>query len=240
MHKLKSLWELQEVDKALVQISREITQKELVLHLKGMQTKIKELEDIISKEKVEIKESEGKAKRIEKEIADLEFKKKEQESKLYSGETNVPKELEGMKEKIDIIATGISELEETILVYMDQVEDKTQTLNQSSGMLEELKKKYAKGVRLYQQKKKNMELKKEDALEKQAQLQSLLDKNLLTNYQKIQKLYKNNGIARIENGMCSGCRIEIPIMHLKNIKEGNTIFTCEQCGRIIIDWDESI
>lgn len=235
---LKKLWDLQEVDKILEKISREITQRELVLKLKEMQGKIKELEGSVHSEKKEIKALEDKAQKGEKEIKEMEFTQKELEKKLYSGDINLPKELEGIKEKIDKIKQKINGLEEMVLVNMDKVEDKEQFLNQTVGSLEEIKKKYYKGVKLYQKTKKELEIKKEKALKKQEELKNSFPEKLLIQYQKIQKLYKNNGIARIENGMCSGCRVEIPVMQLKSIKEGNTIYTCEQCGRIIIAWNE--
>jgi len=232
---LNTLWELQEVDQSLEKISREIKQKELVVKLKEMQTKITEIQTVIEKEEEDVARLEKNAKKLERELVGLEAKKNEQEQKLYNGSCNNPKELENMKVKLEQVKEQIFHLEDQVLGNMDILEDKIQFLNQITGQLTDLKKSYSKGVKLYQKNKKDMGEEKTSAEKKQIELEGLLGESLLKRYKKIQQAFKNAGVARVENGLCSGCRVEIPILYLKNIKEGNNIYTCEQCGRILID-----
>ena len=234
---LKALWELQVVDRDLERISREIKQRDLVINLKEMQTKISEIEITVEKEQEDIARLEKSAKKIEKDLAGLESIRAAQEQKLYEGSCNNPKELETMKVKLDQLREQTSQFEDLVLADLDKLEDKVQLLNCISGQLEDLKKVYSKGVKTYRKNKKQLEDAKESAVKMQGELENLLDESLLKKYQKIQKAFKNAGIARVESGLCSGCRVEIPILHLKNIKEGDNIYTCEQCGRILISWD---
>ncbi|NLT95288.1 MAG: hypothetical protein GXW85_07090 [Clostridia bacterium] len=233
----KLLWELQRVDQSLEKITREIKQKELVMLLKEKQNKIKELEAIIEKEEKERADLENKSRAYEDELANLETKKQAQKEKLYNGSTNSPKELESMKVKLDEIKERISQLEDQALANMDILEDKVQLLNRHTSLLNELKKEYIKNVKLYQKNKTELNEKMTFEEKRRAELVSMLSDNLLSLYQRAQEKFKNRGIARAEKGLCSGCRVEIPIMHLQNIKLGNNIYTCEQCGRILI-WDE--
>lgn len=229
----KYLWELQEVDRYLQKISKEIKQRDLVLSLKEIQIQIDELQGILDKENFEIGKLEKTSKKLEQEIRNLENKKIEQEKKLYSGSCNVPKELEGMKEKVDELKVKIDETEELLLIHLDKLEDKVQIINQSSGQLEELDKEYRKGVKKYKQTQKALN---EAIVEKEAQkleLKKRINKELLSKYAAMQKRYNNSAIAKVEDGLCSGCRIEIPIMQLKTLKEGDTIKCCEHCGRIL-------
>lgn len=235
---LNALWELQAVDQSLEEISREIKQKELVLLLKEKQKNINDLQAIIEKEEKEIADLENRTSEIENELADLGIKKQVQEEKLYQGNSNNLKELENMKLKLDEIKEKISLLEDRALANMDILEDKVHLLNQHKGRLLLLKKEYAKGVKLYQKNKRELTDKLTEAERKHEELKSLLSESLLEIYQRIQGTFKNRGIAKVEKGFCSGCRVEIPIMHLKNIKTGDNIYTCEQCGRILI-WLET-
>ncbi|MGI6224750.1 MAG: zinc ribbon domain-containing protein [Peptococcales bacterium] len=236
---LKALWKLQEVDQSLEKISKQAKQKELVASLKEKQVKIAENEAAIAREEGDISNLEKKAKKLEQELAGLVAQKADQERKLYDGSTNSPKELESMKVKLDQVKVRISQLEDQILANMDMLEDKVQLLNQLTGQLTELKKAYVKGVKVYQKNKAEMTDAKATAEKRQDELKGLLGESLLNKYHRIQQAFKNTGIARVEKGLCSGCRVEIPIMYLKNIKESNTIYTCEQCGRILIYWDET-
>lgn len=231
---LHALWELQAVDQSLEEISREIKQKELVMLLKEKQKNINDIQAIIEKEEKEIAHLEKRTKELEDELADLEIKKQVQEEKLYQGNSNNLKELENMKLKLEKIKEKISLLEDRALENMDILEDKVHLLNQHKGQLTLLKKEYAKGVKLYQKNKIELTDRKAQVERKHAELKSLLSESLLEIYQRVQKTFKNRGIAKVEKGFCSGCRVEIPIMHLKNIKTGDNIYTCEQCGRILI------
>ncbi|MGI6227642.1 MAG: hypothetical protein ACOYJ1_15480, partial [Peptococcales bacterium] len=99
----QALWELQEVDQALEKISKEIKQKELVIKLKEQQTKISKMQDIIDQEEAAIAHVEKNTKKLEHELLCLETKKNEQEKNLYAGNCTNPKELSGMKVKLEVI-----------------------------------------------------------------------------------------------------------------------------------------
>lgn len=234
----KVLWELQEVDQSLERISGEIKQRELVIKLKKYQAEIAEIQNIIDKEEKDIAKLERDCKKMEQELASLEAKKNEREQTLYAGNCSNTKELEGMKVKLEVVKAQVSQMEDEILMNMDILEDKVQLLNRLGGQLAEIKKVYTKGVKLYKKNKKEFIDAKTFAEERQTKLEDILGESLLQKYQRVQRTFKNTGIARVENGLCSGCRVEIPILHLKNIKEGNNIYTCEQCGRILINWEE--
>jgi predicted nucleic acid-binding Zn-ribbon protein len=234
---LNPLWELQEVDQSIEEISREIKQKDLVVKIKEKQKIINDIQLIIEKVEKEIDELEIKARKFEEDLLNLEAKKQAQEKKLYDGSCTNPKELESMKVKLDEIKEKIVQVEDQAITNMDILEDKVHIFNQESGRFAELKRAYNKDIKLYQKNKRELTDKMALAETKQAELLSMLEENLLSIYQRVQINFKNRGIARVENGICSGCRVEIPIMHLKNIKEGNNIYTCEQCGRILIWYD---
>lgn len=236
----KVLWDLQKVDQKLENISGEIKQKQLIFNLKDKQTKIEEIQQAIGREKKEINDLEKNAKKQEQELLALESLKVDQEKKLYEGSSNNPKELESMKVQLDQLKEQVSQLENQVLSIMDILEDKVQLLHQSSGKLEILEKEYSKGVKLYQKNKRELGEAKNSTEQIRAELVGELGESLSRTYQRVQQSYKNAGIARVENGLCSGCRVEIPIMHLKNVKEGTSIYTCEQCGRILVYWDEAI
>ena len=64
-------------------------------------------------------------------------------------------------------------------------------------------------------------------------LKTLIDNRSLTYYERMRKKCQSP-FAILEKNSCSGCHMEIPSVHLKEIKEGKGISVCNYCGRFLI------
>lgn len=64
-------------------------------------------------------------------------------------------------------------------------------------------------------------------------LKTLIDNRSLTYYDRMRKKCQNP-FSILEKSSCSGCHLEIPAVHLKEIKEGKSISVCNHCGRFLI------
>ena len=74
-----------------------------------------------------------------------------------------------------------------------------------------------------------------EALEK---LQKRLDPSILRRYQKL-KERKGTGLAVLENGICSECKMVYPESH-EMLRYRNFVHSCEYCGRILVVTDKSV
>ncbi|NLW24556.1 MAG: hypothetical protein GXY91_04855 [Clostridia bacterium] len=231
----KALLKLQEVDQTLMKIAKDIKQKELVLSLKEKQLAINKLQSILDREVEEKTNLEKKAAEIEKELAVLEAKKRQLEEKLYGSNTTLIKEIEGMRDRLQQFQSKINQIEDKVLSLMDQVEDKTQIINKIKGQLNQLKEEYVKGVKKYNLNKRNLQQEIEDLQARRWNIINSLSEEVLARYQKLQERFKYTGIAKVNGTCCSGCRIEIPILKLRSIKNGDNVEYCEYCGRLLID-----
>ncbi len=70
-------------------------------------------------------------------------------------------------------------------------------------------------------------------LKKIDRLKKLIDNRSLTYYERMRKKCQSP-FAILEKSSCSGCHMEIPSVHLKEIKDGKTISVCNYCGRFLI------
>jgi nitrogen PTS system EIIA component len=64
-------------------------------------------------------------------------------------------------------------------------------------------------------------------------LKTLIDNRSLTYYDRMRKKCQNP-FSILEKSSCSGCHLEIPAVHIKEIKEGKGISVCNHCGRFLI------
>ena len=63
------------------------------------------------------------------------------------------------------------------------------------------------------------------------QITALIDADTLFNYQELRKR-KGLAVAKVEQGICQGCRITLPNTDLQRAKGGGVV-RCSSCGRII-------
>ena len=64
-------------------------------------------------------------------------------------------------------------------------------------------------------------------------LKTLIDNRSLTYYERMRKKCQTP-FSILEKSSCSGCHLEIPAVHIKEIKEGKGISVCNHCGRFLI------
>lgn len=231
---LECLWTLQEIDLNLIRVSKESKQRDLVLTLKNAYLQIQETEVFLEQLNTEITELEKKAEEYEKNLKELDKEKNNFEERLYSGLANTPKEMEGLGNKIAQLEAKISNLEEKTLAIMDVVEDKVQIANKRKAQLNILKKDYKKSFKKYQFNKEKLEQEKILLETQRKEKMALISEELLEKYNQLQEKFKFRGIALIESGRCSGCKIDIPRIHLKAIQQGRSEVHCEHCRRLIV------
>lgn len=65
------------------------------------------------------------------------------------------------------------------------------------------------------------------------ELKKLIDKRSLTYYERMRKR-NHNPFAVVEKDACTGCNMDIPIINIKQVKDGKTISLCTYCGRFLI------
>ena len=64
------------------------------------------------------------------------------------------------------------------------------------------------------------------------QLAKKIDPQILRTYNRLNTRYKHS-IAPVQNDICLGCFARLPTSYKAQGRDDQTIFTCEQCGRIL-------
>ena len=77
-------------------------------------------------------------------------------------------------------------------------------------------------------------------LEAQQQARSAhVEKGLLSRYHSIKALRKDHALAEIKEGICSGCRLQLPPQLISEVKRAEDLHTCPYCRRMLY-WDGQI
>ncbi len=224
----KQLYQLQEID-------LELESNELALH--QIASQLGESQAVI-RAQAELKLGHQRLEELEREqhsaeweIDDLITKLATAEEKLYGGSIRNPKELTNLQHEIDGMKTRRDQLEDKALEIMDQVELTEASVASLSSQLNQLE---AEWLSQQQQLSSRMEQLKtimSDLEHKRQLLLAKIDPQAVEFYHKLKK-QKKTAVAKVEQGICLGCRISLATTELQQARSGNLV-QCSSCGRIL-------
>ena len=224
----KQLYQLQEVDldiesneRALSQVASQLGESQAVLRTQNQ----------LELEQQRLKELRGKQHSAEWEIEDIVTKLTAAEETLFSGRIKNPKELTNLQHEVDALKARRDQLEDKALEIMDQVERAETSVATLSNQLETLK---GEWHRQQQQLSGDLERLKailSDLGHKRQLMSDEIDPQAIEFYQELRK-GKGTAVARVEQGICRGCRISLPTTELQQARSGNLV-QCSSCGRVL-------
>jgi len=224
----RQLYQLQEVDleiesneRALSQIASQLGESEAVVTT----------QDQLQLEQQRLEELKRKQHSAEWEIEDIVTKLTAAEETLFSGRIKNPKELTNLQHEAETLKAKRDQMEEKALEIMDQVELGETSVAKMSNQLETLK---AEWHRQQQQLSNELERLKtilSDLRQKRQLLLAEISPQAIEFYQELRK-EKRTAVARVEQGVCCGCRISLPTTELQQARSGNLV-QCSSCGRIL-------
>jgi len=219
---------LQEVDTELESDEKAVTRINIQL---SDNTAVTEAQSRLDSARQHLAEQGKQQRSLENDIADITSKLTTVEKELYGGKVRNPKELTDLNRESEGLKTKRSQLEEKELGIMEQVEAASVTVTNLTGELKNLQ-----AERQSQQKQLSTELEKvKEAIaglkEKRKLLVEGIDPEAVTIYDGV-KRQRGTAVARIEQGLCRGCRITLPVTEFQRAKTGNLV-RCGSCGRIL-------
>jgi predicted nucleic acid-binding Zn-ribbon protein len=165
------------------------------------------------------------------EIENLVGKLAKVEEELYSGRIRNPKELSNLQHEVETLKAQRNQLETKALEIMEQAEQATGSVGVAEN---EFKIVEAEWRQQQQQLSVNLERSKAvlaDLIQKWSQLVTGIESSLIDTYHAV-KRQKGMAVVRVEQGICGGCRILLPVTELQRSRSG-TMVRCGSCGRIL-------
>ncbi len=224
----RQLFQLQETELKLE--SAQQTLKELSSQL-GESQRVIQAQAEVSTARQKLEDLGKQQRSAEWDVKDLDSKISTPEHRLYSGEVRNPKELANLQADIDGIKKRRSQFEDKTLALIDQVEQAEAEVKLLAVKLSDLKAEWRR-----QQNRLNSEIKQLEAtiagLERERQqILPYIDPGTLDLYKRL-RTYKGQAVAKIEQGVCSGCRVALPTTDLQRAR-GDSLVQCSSCGRIL-------
>jgi predicted nucleic acid-binding Zn-ribbon protein len=234
---LKALYDLQQTDSELDRIR--LVKGELPLEVEDLKAEIEGLEGRhaqllseiddekkkISNANITIQTSQDAIKRYEEDLKDArnnrqyEFIEKEREYQ----------ELVITDEKIKIgkYEKNIDAKNLIVGATDDKLTERRNDLSIKEAELEEIS--------------KETEKKEKDLLSKSEKLKKNIEARLLKNYEKIRaNAFNGMSVVDVYNNCCGGCYSKIPPQMIIDIQSHKKFISCENCGRLLVDFAEEV
>ena len=222
------LYQLQEIDLAIESSEQALSQ---IASQLGESKTVVRAQAELTLENQRLEELRHQQHSAEWEIDDLVAKLAIAEDKLYSGEIRNPKELTSLQQEVDGMRARRSQLEDRALVIMEQVELAMASVASKSSELKTLEAEWRSQQKQLSAEMEQLKTKLSDLNHKRQLLLARIDPQAVEVYSELKK-QKGTAVAKVEQGICCGCRISLPITELQRARS-DSLVRCSSCGRIL-------
>jgi hypothetical protein len=228
MSVVKQLYQLQEIDLELESNEQSLNQTASQL---GESKAVVEARNKLALEHQHLEELQRQQRSVEWEIEGITSKLTTAEEELYSGRIHNPKELTNLQHEIDGLKAKRNQLEDKALEIMDQVELTTKGVATINSELKAMEAEWQSQQQQLSANLGKLETILSNLKYKRHLLAAEIDHQAIEVYQELKK-QKGTAVAKVEQGICRGCRISLPITELQRTRSGSLV-RCSSCGRIL-------
>ncbi len=224
----RELYQLQELDQQIYAEEQALKQKTGQL---GESEALVTARDKLASEQQRLDELKHQQHSAESEIDDLTAKITTIDEKLYGGRIKNPKELTDLQHEGNALKARRSQIENGVLEVMEQVESTQAGVTAKSRQFKQVEQEWQS-----QQQQLAAEIERHKTRladlhnERQLRLEGT-DLQIIGLYEKLRR-EKGQALARIEQGICCGCRISLSSNEIRQARSGNLVH-CSSCGRIL-------
>jgi predicted nucleic acid-binding Zn-ribbon protein len=228
MNLARRLYELQSIDLEIQSFRETLAQLDLQIGADEVVLKAKADLDAMKKH---LAETSQKCRDMEWETEDLRKSISKLNEKLYGGKVGNPKELMSLEQELENFNTKLKGKEDDLLELMTEEEVTRKSIAIQSERVVRLEADWQQQQKVLVQKKHEVEKQLLELDKKRQEAASSIDSQALSLYEGL-RLKRGQAVVRVEQGMCQGCRITLPMNEWQRAKSG-TVVQCSSCGKIL-------
>jgi uncharacterized protein len=232
---MEMLLKLQNIDYDLGELERSKDYLPEMIH--NLEKETEEIRRAFQASEEELNELNLRHRNLDLELTTLnqeltKFQKQMQEIKTNKEYDALTTEIANRKLKISTTEeeilktlTGMDDLKEKIKQYQQKLDDVEKTNTVQLVDLRERLSSIEDKVKIKQGDRKNITVR--------------IDKKLLATYERVKKGRGNQVVVTIRKRACGSCHKSVPPQIIQEIRKGEMVYTCDNCGRMLIWTEES-
>ncbi len=231
MHKdMDALFELQQIDSAIAELEGDLAGLD---DGSGLRTQLAEAEEELRRRQGTHNENYGTQQKKEADLEKTDQKLKQLMDKAYGGVVSNPKELETLEQEIAAVTRAKDRLENELLELFDVVDEQNRATQGQEELVADLRGQLDETVRTYETERERITAQIATLQGDRAKLHEVIEPDSLRKYEHIRERCANLAVVAIEDKMCSGCRVGLPIVQIRRVSEGSGLEQCENCLRLL-------
>ena len=155
------------------------------------------------------------------------------ESRLYGGTVKSPREMESGQKELQIAKERAHEEEDALLTLMVDLEEVEKGTAKSKEELARMEEEREGSLVTLGEERATLLKQLEGLMSTRGEMVSHANPDHLGKYEKVRHARQGYAVARVERGMCQGCRLTLPTHELQKLRSGSEPIQCNSCGRIL-------
>jgi uncharacterized protein len=228
-HKLSPLVELQKLDLRIMEIKdirRKIPER---LHI--AETPLRDATQILNDTKAATDAATKERRAHEKDLEAHEAHTEKMKSHAAGLKTN--KEYQAHLFEIELANKKRGEFEEKILLAMDKIDQLQKTAKELQEKRTGLEEVFVREKQVLDAQDKELAAELATVEAQQRAASARIEKSLLERYTQIKASRKDQPLAAVRDGMCAGCRLQIPPQLIAQVKRSEDLHVCPYCRRML-------
>ncbi|MFH8615718.1 zinc ribbon domain-containing protein [Streptomyces sp. NPDC017979] len=220
-HKRKSLPEHAEIDS----LTKDLTQ----------------LRDLLVAAQTEESDTAREQTKAEQDVDQVRQRAVRDQQRLDSGAITSPKDLENLQREIVSLAKRQGDLEDVVLDVMERRESIQERVAELTDRVASVQAKVDDATARRDAATQELDAEAATVTKERAAVSAAVPADLLALYEKLRVQQGGVGAARLYQRRCEGCRLELNITELNDVRSAaaDKVLRCENCRRILVRTAES-
>jgi predicted nucleic acid-binding Zn-ribbon protein len=235
------LLEVQALDSRIGQLDHKRRNLPEHAELERLNADVTQLRDLLVAAQTEESDTAREQTKAEQDVDLVRQRAVRDQQRLDSGAVTSPKDLENLQHEIVSLAKRQSDLEDVVLEVMERRESMQERVGELSGRLGSVEAKAADAEIRKAKAIQELDAEGSTAAKEREIVAGAVPADLLKLYDKLRAQSGGIGAARLYQKRCEGCRLELNITELNEVRTApaNSVVRCENCRRILVRTPQS-
>ena len=154
-------------------------------------------------------------------------------SQLYGGEVTNPRDLESLEREASNVLQLVEQQESALAAITTKIEEAQTKKTELESKLDEAKAAWEARRSELQAALKNLNAERAGFEGQRSKLTEGLDPTSLQQYESLRKTKGGLAVAKVQRGLCQGCRMSLPTHQQQRVRGGRQVVLCSSCGRML-------
>jgi uncharacterized protein len=232
---LSPLIELQKLDLRIMEINEQ--RRKIPERLHAVEAPLREAKLVLESTNVAVEALVKERRSHEKDVEAQDAHTDKMRARLSELKTN--KEYQAHLFELQMANKKKSEIEDRVLACMEKIEQLQLTAKEAQEKVQVADQAFMQEKRVLDELDRTLSRELAELEARQRDRATHVEPTLLARYTKLKAARKDQALAAIKDGICSGCRLQIPPQLIAEVKRSQDLHTCPYCHRMLY-WDGEV